>query len=349
LRDVDSLASQHDCLLCDLDGTLFRGIQPTVGATGTLAAVNARILFITNNASRGAAEVADHLRELGFAANAADVVTSAQTAARLLASELASESAVLILGTDALATEVATVGLRPVRQWADDPVAVVQGHSPHTCWPDLAEAALAIRAGALWVAANVDVTLPSERGLLPGNGAMVAALRAATGAEPRVAGKPQPALFRDALSRGDFEAPLVIGDRLDTDIAGANAAELPSILVLTGVSTAADAIFAPIKQRTTYIANDVRGLLDSSDVLRVAPQPGWHVAVGSAEIVVTASHNDNAHVDGLPVIRAIADAVWKKADNPRRLPLIAGDDTAQQALLHAVDAGVLESDSVNTS
>src|SRR6516225_8083795 len=95
LRDVKSLASQHDCLLCDLDGTLFRGAQPTVGAIPTLAAVNARILFITNNASRGAAEVADHLRELGFTAKAEDVVTSAQTAARLLASQLASDSAVL--------------------------------------------------------------------------------------------------------------------------------------------------------------------------------------------------------------------------------------------------------------
>jgi glycerol 3-phosphatase-2 len=349
LRDVKSLASQHDCLLCDLDGTLFRGAQPTVGAIPTLAAVNARILFITNNASRGAAEVADHLRELGFTAKAEDVITSAQTAARLLASQLASDSAVLVVGTDALAAEVATVGLRPVRQWADEPVAVVQGHSPHTCWPNLAEAALAIRGGALWVAANVDITLPSERGLLPGNGAMVAALRAATDAEPRVAGKPQPALFRDALSRGDFEAPLVIGDRLDTDIAGANAAELPSILVLTGASTAVEAIFAPVQQRPTYIANDVRGLLDSSDRLRVAAQPGWHVAVESAGIIVTASENDDAHGDGLAVIRAVADAVWNKTDNPQRRPLIAGDDAARQALLDAVDAGVLESDSVNTS
>jgi glycerol-1-phosphatase len=349
LRDVESLASQHDCLLCDLDGTLFRGAQPTAGAIETLAAVNTRILFITNNASRGASEVAAHLRELGFRAKAEDVVTSAQTAARLLAEDLASDSAVLVVGTDALAGEVATVGLRPVRQWADDPVAVVQGHSEHTCWSNLAEAALAIQGGALWVAANVDVTLPSERGLLPGNGAMVAALRAATDAEPRVAGKPQPALFRDALSRGDFEAPLVIGDRMDTDIAGANAAELPSILVLTGVSTATDAIFAPVQQRATYLANDVRALLDSSDLLRVAAQPGWHVAVGSAEIIVTASHNDNAPADGLPVIRAVADAVWKETDNPHRRPLIAGDAAARQALLHAVDAGLLESDSVDTS
>jgi glycerol-1-phosphatase len=345
---VTPLASQHDCLLCDLDGTLFRGAEPTIGALETLAAVTVRVLFITNNASRGAAEVADHLRELGFTAKADDVVTSAQTAARLLASELPAESAVLVVGTDALAAEIATAGLRPVRQWGDDPIAVVQGHSSDTCWSHLAEAALAIRGGALWVAANVDVTLPSERGLLPGNGAMVAALRAATDEEPRVAGKPQPALFRDALNRGSFRAPLVIGDRLDTDIAGANAAVLPSILVLTGVSTAEDAIFAPAQQRMTYIANDLRALLDSPDRLRVAPQPAWHVAVGAADIIVTASH-DVGDDDGLSIIRAVADAVWKESDNPHRRPLIAGDDAARQARRRAVAAGLLESDSVNTS
>jgi HAD superfamily hydrolase (TIGR01450 family) len=310
--------------------------------------VSAHILFITNNASRGAGEVADHLRELGFTAKPEDVVTSAQTAAHLLASELPADSAVLVVGTASLAAEVAAVGLRPVRQWSDSPVAVVQGYSPDTCWSHLAEAALAIRSGALWMAANVDVTLPTERGLLPGNGAMVAALRAATDKEPRVAGKPQPTLFRDALSRWDFRTPLVIGDRLDTDIAGANAAELPSIFVLTGVSTAADAIFAPAEQRPTYIANDMRALLDSPDRLRVAPQPAWHVAGESAEIIVTASHN-GAHGDGLSVIRAVADAVWNEADEPRRCALVAGDDAARQALHRAVADGILESDSVNTS
>ena len=154
------------------------------GAVETLAAVEARILYVTNNASRGPGEVAEHLRELGFAATPDDVVTSAQSAARLLADSCRPGAEVLVVGTDALAAEVENVGLRPVRLWSDEPVAVVQGHSPETGWPNLAEAALAIRAGALWVAANVDLTLPSERGLLPGNGSMVAALRAATDREP---------------------------------------------------------------------------------------------------------------------------------------------------------------------
>jgi glycerol-1-phosphatase len=343
---MTSLAEQHDCLLCDLDGTLFRGAQATVGAIETLAAVKARILFITNNASRGATEVADHLRDLGFAAKPDDVVTSAQTAARLLASELPPESAVLVVGTDALAAEVAAVGLRPVRQYSDKPVAVVEGHSPHTCWADLAEAALAIRGGALWLAANVDLTLPTERGLLPGNGAIVAALRAATEQEPKVAGKPEPTLFRDALKQSDFQSPLVIGDRLDTDIAGANAAELPSLLVLTGVSTAEQTMFAPVHERPTYIANDLRALRDTPERLQVARQPGWHVAIGPDEIAVTAA-GDVAD-DGLSVIRAVAEAVWQEAGDPRRRAIIAGDDVATEALGRAVAAGVLGSDSVKT-
>ena len=197
---------------------------------------------------------------MGFAAEPDDVVTSAQSAASLLAAQLSSGAAVLIVGTDALAAEVRQAGLKPVRQFSDGPVAVVQGHSPQTSWPDLAEAALAIRSGALWVAANVDLTLPSERGLLPGNGSMVAALRAATNREPQVAGKPEPTLLNDALTRGNFSTPLVVGDRLDTDIAGANAAGLPSLMVLTGVSTAEDMVRAAVRERPDYVAADLRSL-----------------------------------------------------------------------------------------
>src|SRR6202034_998041 len=177
-------------------------------------------------------------------ATADDVVTSAQSAAHVLANQLAPESRVLIVGTESLAAEITTVGMRPVRSYDDNPEAVVQGHSPETGWAILAEAALAIRAGALWVAANVDATLPTERGLLPGNGSMVAALRTATDAEPQVAGKPAPTLLLDALPRGDSQTRLVCGARLNTDIAGANAAELPSLMVLTEVNSASDAIRA---------------------------------------------------------------------------------------------------------
>ncbi|PJE06097.1 MAG: HAD family hydrolase [Mycobacterium sp.] len=263
------LASLHDCLLLDLDGTLFRGSQPIAGAAEALSVVTSRTLFLTNNASRSALQVAHHLRELGFEAEPDDVITSGQCAAQLLGTELVCGSAVLVVGSEALGAEVSRVGLRPVRRWADDPVALVQGFSPDICWADLAEAALAIRAGIPWVATNPDVTLPSERGLVPGNGSMVAALQAATGRSPRIVGKPYAPIFQAALSRGDFHRPLVVGDRLDTDIAGANSAGLPSLLVLSGVTTAAEALAAPPAQRPTFVAPDLSGIRADSDSLRV--------------------------------------------------------------------------------
>jgi HAD superfamily hydrolase (TIGR01450 family) len=327
---VGSLAEQHDCLLLDLDGTVFRGHEPTVGAVDTLSGLSARVLYVTNNASRSPAEVAQHLRDLGFQAATDDVVTSSQAAAGLLAEQLPADAAVLVVGTDALAEEVKQVGLRPVRLLADDPVAVVQGHSPQTAWPDLAEAALAIRAGALWVAANVDLTLPSERGLLPGNGSMVAALRAATGREPQVAGKPQPTLMTNAMNRGDFRAPLVVGDRLDTDIAGAHGAALPSLLVLTGVSTAEDVLRAVAAERPDYLAADLRALCAPAEALKIAPQAAWRVDVDDAGVTVYAT--GTAAEDDVSVLRATAHAVWDSSVDGRSVTVRAGDDTARRAL-----------------
>lgn len=327
LAEMNSIARQYDCLLLDLDGTVFRGHQPTEGAVDSLDGIDSRKLFVTNNASRSAHEVAEHLRDLGFSANADDVVTSAQSAAHLLAAQLSPGSKVLIVGTDALAAEIETAGLQPVRRFEDEPDAVVQGLSMTIGWPELAEAALAIRAGALWVAANVDLTLPNERGLLPGNGSLVAALRAATGEQPQVAGKPGPQLMKDAVGRGDFAAPLVVGDRLDTDIEGANAAELPSLMVLTGVNSARDAVFAEPAQRPTYIGHDLRSLHQDGEVLKVGPQPGWRVEVEGEVAVVTAA--DDQHGDDLAIVRAVASALW---DASTQVRIEAGDDQAREAL-----------------
>jgi glycerol-1-phosphatase len=328
--DVTTLVQEYDCLLLDLDGTVFRGHEPTEGAVDTLAAVTSRKLYVTNNASRSADEVAQHLRAMGFAATPDDVVTSAQSAARLLASRLPAGAAVLIIGTESLASEVKSVGLKPVRKWSDDPVAVVQGHSPETAWSDLAEAALAIRGNAFWVAANVDRTLPSERGLLPGNGSMVAALQAATDREPTVAGKPQPRLLTDALSRGDFRNPLVVGDRLDTDIAGASAAGLPSLMVLSGVSTASEVVRAVIGERPNYIAADLRSLFDRSDLLRVGPNQAWRIDIGESAVTV---HNTGTEPrDSLTVVRAVASAVWNSSLVGQPFAIVAGDYIARRAL-----------------
>jgi hypothetical protein len=328
---VRTLAQQHDCLLLDLDGTVFRGHAPTLGAVETLAGIECRALFVTNNASRSAGEVAAHLCELGFAASVDDVVTSAQSAARMLAARLPAGAKVLVVGTDALAAEVEANGLAPVRLFADDPVAVVQGLSMSIGWSDLAEAALAIRSGAQWVTANLDVTLPTERGLLPGNGSFVAALRAATDAEPLVAGKPAPALMQDALARGDFRTPLVVGDRLDTDIAGANAAGLPSLMVLSGVNIARDAVFAVADHRPTYIGEDLRALNVDADSLRIGAQQDWRTEVGSGVVTVTAT-GEGPSADDLSVVRATARAVWDAGYGGVAPVIRAGDDTARAAL-----------------
>ena len=328
---MGTLAQQYDCLLLDLDGTVFRGHELTEGAAESLDKVRGRKLFVTNNASRSADEVATHLRDIGLKATADDVVTSAQSAAHLLAAQLAPDSRVLIVGTDSLADEIAAVGLRPVRLFEDKPHAVVQGHSPETGWINLAEAALAIRAGALWVAANVDATLPTERGLLPGNGSMVAALKAATDAEPQVAGKPSPTLMTDALARGDFRTPLVVGDRLNTDIAGANAAGLPSLMVLSGVNSARDAVHAVPEQRATYIGYDLRSLHQDADVLAVAPQSAWHVETKDMSLTVSTGA-DGLESDDLSIVRAVANAVWASNCDAQAVTIEAGDGIAHDAL-----------------
>jgi HAD superfamily hydrolase (TIGR01450 family) len=270
---VKRLRDRYRALLLDLDGTLYRGHEVIEGAPEALAAdgqAGRRLVYVTNNASRSPQVVAAHLSELGFAATADDVVTSAQAAARLLAERLDRGAPVLVVGTDDLAAEVEAVGLRPIRRSdGDAPAAVVQGHSPHTAWPDLAEAAYALRTDALWVAANTDRTLPNERGLAPGNGAMVAALRAASDREPIVAGKPYAPLLEDALVRAGSRSALVVGDRLDTDIEGANRVGLDSLLVLTGVSTIDELRKAPDGQIPTYVADS----LDALNHAAVAAEP----------------------------------------------------------------------------
>lgn len=305
---LPSLRELHDVLLLDLDGTVYQGAQAIPGAREALVGGSARLFYVTNNASRSPLAVAQHLRELGFPAAESEVVTSSQSAARLLAEGLEQGAAVLVIGTEALAEEVRLVGLKPVRTFDENPAAVVQGHSMETGWAILAEATLAIRAGALWVASNVDTTLPTERGLCPGNGAMVAAVRAATGREPLVAGKPARPLMDDALLRSGAERPLVVGDRIDTDIAGANSVGVDSLLVLSGVSTVADLLRAPESLRPTYLAAQLSALDQPADRLRMCGHPGVTVRREGPDLVV--SCDQAAAPDRLDVVRSVLAAAW---------------------------------------
>lgn len=258
-----SLLDLHDALLFDLDGTLMHGGIPIPGAAdGVRAARSAgrAVVFATNNASRTPAQVVAHLAGVDVEAAEDEIVTSPQIASGLLARDLEPGSTVLVIGGPSLADEIRSAGLVPVSEDSPEVSAVVQGWSPDVGWTLLAEGAYALRHGARWMATNVDATLPTERGMAPGNGSLVAALRHATGLVPEVAGKPEPGMFRLAAERVGSRNPLAVGDRLDTDIECAGRAGIDSLLVLTGVSTALDALHAEPVQRPTTILPDLSGL-----------------------------------------------------------------------------------------
>lgn len=327
-----SLLENHDVVLLDLDGTVYRGGQLAPGADEAIDGlrrdgVHAR--YVTNNASKPGQAVADHLNSLGLSADVTEVSTSAQAGAALLGQQLSAGANVLVVGTDALAGEIEHVGLTPVRRFEDKPVAVVQGHSPETAWWNLAEACLAIRAGALWVASNSDATLPTERGELPGNGAMVTALRAATGREPQVAGKPELPLLERAVASADARRPLMVGDRLDTDIAGAVRYGMPSLMVFTGVGTPAEVLFAPPDARPDHLAEDMRALFRPIDDSVVGEQQQWKVRVGERSLELTANAAAGGG-DRLTALRALCAAWW--AAGSGEVALQAGDAEASRAL-----------------
>jgi HAD superfamily hydrolase (TIGR01450 family) len=258
--------------------------------------------------------VAALLRRMGVEALEAEVLTSAQASAELLAQQLPAGSTVLVVGADALRAEVREVGLRPVDSADDRPAAVVQGYGPAVGWADLAEAAVAIRAGAVWVATNTDRTLPTARGPLPGNGALVAALRTALERDPDlVVGKPEPALFETAALRAGAQRPIVVGDRLDTDIEGARRSGMDSLLVLTGVSGPRDLLAAPPYRRPTHVATDLSGLFEVDDAVRVprleksgggAEAGGWRVTRQGAGLELTGSG------ESMPALRLLSAMAW---------------------------------------
>ncbi|MGH3900073.1 MAG: HAD-IIA family hydrolase [Pseudonocardiaceae bacterium] len=320
----------YDAVLLDLDGTVVRGTEPVPEApdvVNELRQAGRAVLFITNNASRAPDEVAEHLTTLGIRTDPGDVLTSGQAAVALLVTQLPPGAAVLVVGSEALVAAVRSAGLRPVTTASERPVAVVQGHSPETGWARLAEACLAIRGGAMWIACNIDRTLPTERGLLPGNGAMVAALHAATDREPTVAGKPARPLLDTAVDRIGAQRPLVVGDRLDTDIAGARGAGLESLLVLSGVADPVALLAAPPGQRPVHLGADLRVLRGSLDSARIQARPGWRVDWADGNLLL---HRDGTAGDPLDALRTLCTAWWAEHAGP--VVVRACDDTAAVAL-----------------
>lgn len=251
--------SGYDCLFVDLDGVVYRGRQAVPHAVTALNAHPARKVYVTNNASRTPQTVADQLSGYGLRVAADDVVTSAQAAAAHLATLVPAGANVLVTGGDGLRQAIAENGLRAVDS-ADDADAVIQGYSPKLGWKDLAEASYAVARGVPWIASNTDMSVPTARGIAPGNGTFVAAVTSATGVHPVVTGKPHAPIMELAARRSGAKRPLVIGDRLDTDVAAATAAGLDSLLVLTGVSAWQELLDMDPAALPTRVAPDLRVL-----------------------------------------------------------------------------------------
>jgi glycerol 3-phosphatase-2 len=338
---TDTLASSYDLILFDLDGVVYLGteaVPEAVDAIRSIVEAGAAVGYVTNNASRRAHEVATLLRSLGLPARDEEVVTSGAAAAKMLAEDLPAGAPVLVVGSSSLRDELRAVGLRPVESADDKPVAVIQGYGPTVGWSDLAEGCLALRAGARWMATNTDATMPSGRGPLPGNGSMVAALSTALGGRRPdvVVGKPEPALLRVAAENLGGGRVLMVGDRLDTDMEGANRAGMDSLLVFTGVSTAEDALRATERDRPTHIAADLRGLSTREEDTRVPDWPAsgplsvgrWQVSYISGDLSLT-SQSGTGGLNAIDAVRALAAAAWA---HPGWTGLHAADPEAERVL-----------------
>jgi len=305
-----------DLVLADLDGVVYTGPDAIPHAVDSLNAVaeTTRVGYITNNASRTDATVAEHLNDLGLHVQPSDVVTSPQAAVRLLAQHVPAGANILVVGGDGLVDEVQKAGFAVTRSADDDPAAVIQGFSPEIGWAELAEASFALQGRTdnerPWIATNTDWTIPVARGIAPGNGTLVSAVHTAVGRLPLVAGKPERAIFDEAVARFGAQKPLFIGDRLDTDILGANRAGIDSVLVLTGIDRGKQLLAAEADSRPTYILSDLRGLSEPYPEVRTARNG----AVSVRDATVAIEGNDVRIVsdgsDPVDLLRAACAAIW---------------------------------------
>ncbi len=330
------LAEVYDVALLDLDGVVYVGPHAVAHAAESLAAAadehGMRLAFVTNNASRPPAVVAEHLRDLGIRARDEDVVTSAQAGARVARELLPEGSPVLAVGGPGVADALRERGLVPVFSVDDHPLAVVQGYGPDVGWAELAEVCLAIQEGAFWIATNLDRTIPIARGRVLGNGALVEAVHHALGVAPLVAGKPLPPLMLESVERTAAMRPLVVGDRLDTDIEGATGSGLASLLVLTGVTDWRQLLVAPVEHRPSHLGLDLRALLEPAPEVTVQLHDGVvRAASAGVSVAVPVVHRGDSDTDSewlpeslrevaapseaeLPLIRATVAAAWATSD-----------------------------------
>lgn len=319
-ESVGPLRSQVDLVMLDLDGVVYVGADAVPGAAVHLAAARehgVRCAFVTNNASRTPDTVAAHLTALGVPASREDVVTSAQAAARLVAERVGGGGRVVVLGGEGLQAAVAEAGLHGVGV-ADEADVVVTGYGPDVVWRDIMGAAVRIRGGDTWIASNTDTTIPTPAGIAPGHGALVRLLSDFTGVTPIVAGKPASPLLAETIRRVGGSRPLMVGDRLDTDILGGRVAGVATLLVLTGVTDLVTLVAAPPELRPDYLGRDLGALHD------VHPAPvregdhavcgGWRARVEAGILVVEEHGAATGQARADDWWRAAATAAWDHLD-----------------------------------
>jgi len=334
---VTRLIDSYDAAFFDLDGVIYVGpvaVDGVVGAMSQVDALGVRVMYLTNNAARSNATVVDHLTRLGLRADAGMVLTSAQVAAVNLARELPGGAKVLVAGSQSLAELIAEAGLRPVASADDAPVAVIQGYDPQLCWPVLDEACLAISRGARWYATNDDASRPTDRGMVPGAGAMIAVIGAALGGAPTTFGKPFRPMMDEAVRRTGALRPVFVGDRIDTDIIGSCRAGIDSLLVFSGAHGKADLVAAGVGERPTHIGMTVSALLAPA---RTAPGDadgrrcgGVEAVVAGGVVTLSAIPDD---VEGqLDALWAVAALAWDRADRGEPVDVSAALDSLD--LLH---------------
>ncbi len=306
-----------DVVLSDLDGVVYAGpgaLPHAVDSLNRAQDEGRRLGYITNNASRTDASVAEHLSSLGLRVVADDVTTSPQAAMRLMKDLVPAGSTLLVIGGEGLVVEVEKAGFVVTRSADDAPAAVVQGFAPEVGWKHLAEAAYALATpiedgGIPWVATNTDWTIPQARGIAPGNGTLVSAVHTAVGRLATIAGKPERPIFDEAVTRTGATSPLFIGDRLDTDIQGARTAGMPSLLVLTGIDRPKQVLAAPPSQRPDYIVEDLRQLFEPYPATIVK---GERTRVGDAIVEIDGVDLRIVAEGGrqIDLLRAGAAAIW---------------------------------------
>ena len=340
----NALAEDYDCALLDLDGTAWSGDERIEHAA--LSVVEARELgmasaFVTNNAMRTPAQVTEKLNSMDFDATADMIMTSAMDIAAIMAEELEEGSKVFVIGGAGLRLALEERGFVLVDSADDEPAAVVQGLDKQVDWALLSEGAFAIERGAAFYASNLDATLPVERGQALGNGSLVRAIQHATHKRPTAGGKPEPGIYRRASELVGAQNPLAVGDRLETDIMGAVAAGVPAMHVLTGVHMASDVIRAPRGQRPSYLAIDMRGLLEAHPAPKHHRDGTWtcglsQVAKAHRSGVLTLDEVELTEPVTITIdsYRALAAAAWEYADATGAVPscpeitVVSNDDPA---------------------